>query len=407
MNTNKDFTTVIDIITLDEHLVAYNYNAKEDQIFIPKDLKEKILTLVDDKDLIKSAIRKVLELKESDIVIIKNEGIFIKIFDDSKRRLVAKEEANTIANRYNGLSEEELKSFYNDFFSKEENEKFFYEAAQQYVKTYFLEQQISNEMYEKNVFSNIQTIITNKLIATLDTNSEFFNGFSGYLFRIKFKEVFEFIADFILMEISRSNPYMNDFLKYYALNIIAIGNDKYKVPTLEAENGLKWNVISILSIVKVYARTDASIQMFKEDAREISQELQAMRIEGLSPMDFQTALFKEKESLENTIVKSMMQIDKYSDTMDLTKEEKQKSLLREEIKGMKEKVQELRDQKTLITSKMVKKNILLKYVELEKELTRTFRKQKAEENILEKNKAAYLSIKGALVKALTSKKQKI
>lgn len=407
MNTNKDFTTVIDIITLDEHLVAYNYNAKEDQIFIPKDLKEKILTLVDDKDLIKSAIRKVLELKESDIVIIKNEGIFIKIFDDSKRRLVAKEEANTIANRYNGLSEEELKSFYNDFFSKEENEKFFYEAAQQYVKTYFLEQQISNEMYEKNVFSNIQTIITNKLIATLDTNSEFFNGFSGYLFRIKFKEVFEFIADFILMEISRSNPYMNDFLKYYALNIIAIGNDKYKVPTLEAENGLKWNVISILSIVKVYARTDASIQMFKEDAREINQELQTMRIEGLSPMDFQTALFKEKESLENTIVKSMMQIDKYSDTMDLTKEEKQKSLLREEIKGMKEKVQELRDQKTLITSKMVKKNILLKYVELEKELTRTFRKQKAEENILEKNKAAYLSIKGALVKALTSKKQKI
>ena len=407
MDTNEELTPVIDAICDDEHLITYDYNGKEDQIFITKELKDKILPLLDDKDLIKAAVRKVLELKESDIVIIKGEGIFIKIFDDSKRRLVAKEETNTVANRYNGINEEELKSFYNGFFSKQENENFFYEAAQQFVKMYFLEQQISNEMYEKNVFSNIQSIITNKFIDTLDTNKDFFNGFSGYVFRIKFKEVFGHIADLILLEISRSSPYMNEFLKYYSLNIIAIGGEKYKVPTLEAENGLKWNVISILSIVKIYVKTDLSIQSLKEDIREIDRELKGMHIGNLSPTDYQALLFKEKETLEHKITKGMIKIDKYSDSLDLSKEENQKSLLREEIMHMKEKIQEMRETKNTLTSKMLKKNILQKYMELEKELARTLRQQKAEEAMLEKNKVAYQSIKGALVKALTSKKQKV
>ncbi len=404
---NVNLTPVINTICDNEHLIEYDYNAKEDQIFLTKALKTKIFALLDDNELIKTAVRQVLELKASDIVIIKTDGIFIKIFDETSRRQVAKEEKNTIANRYNGISEDELKSFYNDFFSKEENGDFFYTVAKEFVRTYFLEQQIDNETYEKNVFSYIQAIITNKLLATLDDNSDFFNGFSGYIFRIKFKEVFGYIAKLILQEIARSNPYMNQFLKYYSLNIIVIGEEKYKVPVLEAESGLKWNVISILSIVKIYVKIETSIKTLKQDMAEIDDELFEMQIGDLSPIEYHSLLFKEKAALEHKIAKGMVKTSKYMDSLQLAKEDNDKAILTDKIRNMKKEIQEIRDQKAQLISIMPKKNILTKYSELEKELITTIRLLKAEEVILDKNKVAYQSIKSALVKALTSKKQKL
>lgn len=407
MNTNVNLTPLINTICDNEDLIEYNYNAKEDQIFLKKALKTKIFALLDDKELIKTVLRQVLELKASDIVIIKTDGIFIKIFDDSSRHQVAKEEKNTIANRYNGIAEEELKSFYKDFFSKEENGDFFYAVAEEFVRTYFLEQQINNETYEKNVFSYIQIIITNKLLSTLDDNSDFFNGFSGYIFRIKFKEVFGYIANLMLQEIARSSPYMNEFLKYYSQNIIVVGGGKYKVPVLEAESGLKWNVISILSIVKIYVKIESSIKTLKQDMGDIDDELFTMQVGDLSPVEYHTLLFKEKEALEHKIAKEMVKMGKHRDSLQLAEEENDKAILTNKIRNMKQEMQDMRDKKTQLTSLMPKKNILTKYLELEKELATTVRLIKAEEAILEKNKVAYQSIKSALVKALTSKKQKL
>ncbi len=407
MNMNINLTKIIDTICDNEHSIYYDYNGKEDQIFLTKELKRKIFALVEDKKLVKAAVRQVLELKASDIVIIKTDGIFIKIFDETSRHQVAKEEKNTIANRYNGISEDELKSFYNDFFSKEENGDFFYTVAEEFVKTYFLEQQINNETYEKNVFSYIQAIITNKLLATLDNNSNFFNGFSGYIFRIKFKEVFGYIANLILKEIAKSSPYMNEFLKYYSLNIIVVGGQKYKVPALEAESGLKWNVISILSIVKIYVRIETSIKTLKQDMGEIDDELFEIQIGDLSPVEYHSLLFKEKDALEHKIAKGMIKTSKYRDSLQLATEDNDKAILTDKITNMKQEMQDMRDKKAQLTSIMPKKNILIKYSELEKELTTTIRLVKAEEAILEKNKVAYQSIKSALVKALTSKKQKL
>ncbi|OIP53504.1 MAG: hypothetical protein AUK54_08850 [Helicobacteraceae bacterium CG2_30_36_10] len=404
---NVNLTPVIDTICDYEHLIEYDYNNKEDQIFITKELKTKIFSLLDDRELIKTALRQVLELKNSDIVIIKTDGIFIKIFDDSSRHQVAKEEKNTIANRYNGIDEEELKSFYTNFFTKEENGDFCYTVAEEFVKTYFLEQQIDNETYEKNVFSYIQAIITNKLLAIFDNNSDFFNGFSGYIFRIKFKEVFGYIATLILKEVARSSPYMNEFLKYYSQNIIVVGGEKYKVPVLEAESGLKWNVISILSIVKIYVKIETSIQTLKQDMGEIDDELFEMQMGDLSPVEYHTLLFKEKEVLEHKIAKGMAKMGKYRDSLQLAREENDRAILTDKIKNMKQDMQDMRDKKAQLTSLMPKKNILTKYSELEKELATTIRLIKAEEAILAKNKVAYQSIKGALIKALTSKKQKL
>jgi len=399
--------SLINTIVKNEHLIAFDYNDKEDQILLVTELREVLFTLTEDKDLIKSAVREALELKSSDIVIIKTESIFIKIFDDSKRHRVTQEEQNTVANRYNGIDEDELISFYNDFFKKEENGNFFFSVAEQFVTTYLLEQHIDNATYEKYVFPSIQMIITKKMMEKLDNNSDFFNGFSGYIFRIHFKEVFGHIADLMLKEVARSNQYINEFIKYYSQNVIAVGGVKYKVPSLGAENGLKWNIISILSIVKIYVKIDISIQKLKEDFHRIDDELFGMHIDDLTPTEYQSLLLKEKATLEHNIAKGMVKVDKCRDALDLAKESNERKELTKEINDLKQELQELRDKKTELTSKLLNKHTIAKYMELEKELERIIRLVKSEEKMLENNKAAYLSIRSALVKALTSKKQKL
>ncbi len=66
---------------------------------------------------------------------------------------------------------------------------------------------------KKTVFSRIQEITITHLNKTFDSNEEFLKGFSGYIFRIHFQEVFRHIADFILYEIADSNTDIVNFFK--------------------------------------------------------------------------------------------------------------------------------------------------------------------------------------------------
>ncbi|HUH41606.1 MAG TPA: hypothetical protein VLZ29_00635, partial [Sulfurimonas sp.] len=256
--------SIINIIEENSDLIEYDSNEKKDLICMGKDLTLKLTHFtshitneeINKKELLKHAIREALELEKSDIVIIKKDQIFIKLFDMSNYREVSESEKNTIAERYNGISEEHLISFYKNFFIKDENKYFFYEVAEQFVDVYLLEKKIDNITYEKYVFSFIQAIIIEHLENLFDNNPEFFKGFSGYVFRVHFKEVFGYIANMILSEVSVSNKYMIDFLKYYSLNVLVIDGQKYKVPEIEAENGMKWTVSSMMSIVKIYMKTD-------------------------------------------------------------------------------------------------------------------------------------------------------
>ena len=83
---------LVDIILLNESLIEDNYNDKDDQFLIPKKLFAKIYDFVKNiknekinkKELVKYAVREAFELKESDIVIIQKEKIFIKLFEVKK-----------------------------------------------------------------------------------------------------------------------------------------------------------------------------------------------------------------------------------------------------------------------------------------------------------------------------------
>lgn len=138
---------------IDQNLIIHCYKSRDDLSCISEKLVDKInaylKTKSDDeanqKDLIRQAIRKAHELHENDIIFFKNNSIFIKLFDTSKVKVIREEERGTIASRYNGLDEEELKLFYDNFCSAKESDDFYREAAREFVNTYLIDKKLDNE----------------------------------------------------------------------------------------------------------------------------------------------------------------------------------------------------------------------------------------------------------------------
>lgn len=409
---SANLDAIIDIIVENEEYIEYNYNNKEDLICLQKDLTLKLIHFVNKidneeinkKELLKYAVREAFELNNNDIVIIKNNQIFIKLLDSSSVREVKEEEKNTIAGRYNGIQESELVSFYNDFFLKEINVDFFQIVAEQFVDIYMLEKKIDNFAYEKYVFSIIQSIITEQLTNSFDYNENFFKGFSGYIFRIHFKEVFGHIANLILSEMISSNNYIIDFLKYYSLNIVVLDGQKYKVPEIEAENGLKWNVISMISVVKVYIKTKFSLEDIKDKKYQLIETLNSLLIDTLSPIEYNNNINKEIEKISQSLVHTTSKLNIFVESLNSLKNDADKTVLRSNVEQVKKEIQVLKNEKTKLLSKLIKKEILNKYNDTKKEIDSLIRQEKRDERILEQNKESYASIKNSLVKALSSKK---
>lgn len=409
---SKYVDDIIDILEDNNALIEYDYQGKEDLILVPKELSQKINSLannitdeiVNKKELINFAIREAFELESSDIIANKNNQILIKLFDEESVREVAENEKDTIANRFNGINEKDLKSFHDDIFNTTENKDFFYFVAEDFVNIFFVDKQINNVTYEKHVFAFIQSITTELLVETFDHNYEFFKGFSGYIFRLHFKEVFGYIADLVLLEISTSNKYMMEFLQYYSLNVVVQNGIKYKVPEIEANNGLKWNVASMISIVKIYTRMDISLKEIKIQKADLSKEISKLNVGKISPVEHNSIVNKAITKLSIDINHGMKRLNIHADMIDTTKDESTKRILKDDFIIMKEEIQVLKDEKDRLASKLINKEDLAKYTGLKTEVDALVRQERREEIILGQNKESYLSIKNSLVKALTSKK---
>ena len=407
MNNNE----IVEIIEANDNLITY----KDYQVIIEKKLRDKIYNFVDkikDEDIdikesIKSSIRKALKLKSNDIIIIKKDQIFIKIFNEKKIHKVAPKDKDTIANRFNGIDEDELDDFYDEYFPKKESKIFFQTVVREFIELYFLDEKIDNNRYEKKVFSYIQSIIMEKLIEEFDYCDEFFKGFSGYIFRKHFNEVFEYIADFMLNEISISNEYMIEFLKYYSYNIVIINGEKYRVPALETDDGLKWNVISMLSIAKIYTRTRESIKRRNKEIDVLDEEALDLFIDELSPVEYNNLYIKERQELEEELSKENRKLEKFLDSIYITKDKKKKDSLKKDAEQIKKEIKLIKQDMRELAKEEIKRSVVDKYLKIERELDSMLRALKAEERILAQNEKAFLSIKKALVKALISKKQRI
>jgi len=401
---------VEDLLEENEEHIVENYNNKADQILIDKSLVEKLNAFVSSsfsKDDLEECIKYYLELKESDLIFYKKGYMFIKITDDSKRHVVQEADKGTKAERYNGIDENELEEFNKEFFADKENQNFFVEVAQEFVDTYIFEKKINNAEYEKFVFAYINKIVFSKLVKLYDNEDGFFTGFSGYLFRNNFHLVFEYIADIFLKEISLSNHNVIEFLKYYSSGVVVIGGVKYEVPTIQSEEGIPLNIVSITPVAKVYSKTVHAIKKLKNDINIVAPKIKKLYIGNASPVEFSRKLVKSIQGVEVKIVTYTKKLKVHYDNLDkITNDklklqrEKEKSALLQEIKDLNKELENL-------NAKTLHPSVTKEYSKLQGELDTHSRHLKTQENILSQNKQNYLAIRTSLIKALISKKKKL
>ena len=416
MTTNissKQLDSIIEVIESNNELIQYDYQGKKNQILIPRVIVDKINRLLlnigfnkhELKESVKLSIKRGFELSSSDIVISKNGEFFIKLFEKTKKHEVEEKDKNTIVNRYNGIDKEELELFYDEFFAESENKNFFVSVAIEFVDTYLNEKKITNDIYEKNVFSYIHTITFENLVTMYDDSDGFFTGFAGYIFRIHFNDVFEHIADLLLDEISMSNSHMIEFLKYYSQDIIVAGGKKYKVPSMETKDGLRWNVGSILSISRMYTKNKKMIKTLQKNIADMNTEIKKLYIGNLTPFEYQTSQIQKRQSFDEDITKHNKKIEKYLDNLNISDNQSEKQALKKEIHLTKEDINRLKEEKNNLIEDNVNQGNARQYSKLQKELDSLNRQLKREKLIITQNKDSYNSIRESLIKALISKKQ--
>jgi len=407
-NINREeLNNLIDTINNNRDLVIHNYKDKKDQILLSKELIDKLIYIVseitDDKEKAKSikklAIREAFILKKSDIVISKNGQYFIKLFDNTKKNTDSEER------RYDGINEEDLKSFHDEFFLDEENKKIFPIVAKEFVSIFFTEKKVTNDQYEKNVFKYIQAIIYKHLTLKYDNSDGFFNGFAGYIFRIHFKDVFEYIADIILDKISNSDKYMLEFINYYSLNILVLDKKKYKIPAMETSDGLRWNTASILSISKKYIQTLNSKKILENEINQLKKETSKYLVNGVSPVEHQDKTNRAAQQLDLELKSQTYNLHVNLDSLALTKDLNEKDKLNNEIKDIQNSIKTLGKQKKGINLEVIDDSILKKYNESRKILDTKSKELKNKEMVINQNKNLYSSMRESLVKALIAKKK--
>ena len=410
---DKHFDLIIKLLESNEDLIHYDYNKREDQILLHKGLIEKLLFLVekikpknsDAKELVKLSIRKAFELSDSDILISKNGHYFIKFLDENAQTTVEEKDKDTIANRYNGFSEEELKSFHREFFAEEENKDFFKSIAKEFTQKYFNERNVDNNDYEKNVFAYLHSITFDRLTDIYDDSDGFFKGFAGYVFRLHFKEVFENVADIILDEIATGNKNVIEFLKYYSLDVVVLNGSKYKVPSIKATASLNWNVGSMLLVAKTYTKAKRSALALQKSVLEDETEISKLYVNGRSPMEHHKSSLREQRKVETKLTDAYKKLEKYVNSLEASKNANEKEEIRVEIVEVKRDALNLKNQKESILKRMVKQSVIQRYSHLQKELDSSTRQLKREKMTISQNRESYFSIRESLVKALISKKQ--
>jgi len=412
MLSKEQFTYISNIVNKNKDLVDHNYKGKDNQILIAKELTDQIIKFAKEiksgednlKESVKNIIRKVFDLCESDVVLFKNGSVFIKLFENE---VIEEKQKGTIAERFNGISEDELKSFHDEFFADEEHQNFFSSIAKEFVDRYLYKNRISNSDYEKNVFGYILNITLEHLISKYDNSDGFFTGFAGYIFRIHFNEVFGYIADIMLEKISAGSDFMVKFLEYYSAGVIVSDGHKYQVPTIKTENGLRWSVVSMLSIAKLYSKTKNTIQELEEKFEENKELIDELYIGELSPVEYHANYLEEKKEIENDISSIKKEIDKLSNTILTNKDESEVKILKQEIINNKKEILELEQEKEDLTKTEIDRATLKEYIDLQKELDYIKRQLHRAYRIINQNEESYLSLRDALVKALTSKKQQL
>ena len=172
---------------------------------------------------------------------------------------------------------------------------------------------------------------------------------------------------------------------------------------METEGVLRWNFISMMSIVKIYIKSKISIDTLKQEIDELEKNMREFYIQGHSPIEYQNSLDKEKDKITQRLFLNEEKVKSFMDTLKSIKSQGRKSIIRVEVTKLQEKIKTDQNEKAIILSKTVQKDIIIKYNTLNKKREIMTRQLQGERKLLNQNKTSYSTIKQVLKKALISK----
>ena len=417
MNFEKLRTDIERILDENESLIYENFNGKSDQILIDAKLITKIHDLLKKeipnanllKEALKKLLREILGLEPQDLLIIKNGHVFIKLVSELKQEIPqGRQSTNEV--RYNGYDEEELIEFYNEFCHDENITKLIDDVVKKFINRYIIQKGISNDEYEKKAFAYIKELFYEFLQKRFENQDEFLLGFSGYLFRINFENVFMQLAESMLQKIAKGHQKIVKFLEYYSNEVIIQNGEKYKVPNIVSVGGHKWKIVSIVPIVRVYFNTLENISQLKEKIENLKKETAKFGVpsNGGSLLERQRELKLKIQSLTNELNQKLKTIERMH--LELTSQNLSPTKRREMQKRLtfeKNEADKIQGEKQRYEKMILSNTELAKYQKLQRELDALKRELRNKTRLLEQNAPSYEEIKTALVRALIQKKKKI
>jgi len=400
------FTTLVNLIVENEDQVDYDHKGIKDLNVISGQLYKSILehvkkledTSINKKDFIKKAVKDAFELEQQDLIIVKREQIVIKIIKNIKR--------DTNENRFNGFSEKEIENLYNEYFDKKTIEIFIKEASQNVFKYLFIRKQVNNDYYEKNVYPIVQNIIAKKLVDFEDESSDFRKGFAGYIFRINFIKVFSHVSDQILEAISFRDEYLMNWIKYYNGQVIIKHNKRYEAPAIINPEGQKYNPSALFGTVAMWFKTIEKIKTLKQRLHDVSKQLDKLKINDLSPIEYKNELLEERREIEKDISNANEDVKELLDEKLVCKDIEKKYDINDEIQKLRTLIKDDKKELEKINAQITSIDTI-NTKRLEEDKTRIEKDIDREEKALKQNRKIYNSIQSALVKALTSKRKPI
>lgn len=262
--SSKHLQNIIKIIKNNRKYIEYPYQGQNDQIAIKGKIRREINReiygsdeSVNAKELIKYSIRQALELEQRDIITTLKRIYIVKIFQKNrvlKSEVKEPEKRLGIKNRYNGYTPTQIEEIYKEVFirSNVNIENFLQEVMKKEFQNKLNFSEITNAYYEKNVLKIIHASIAQEIADYVSIEEDFLLGISGYLMRKYFKDIHELMAIELIEKIYDQDMNANRFLSHYDGSTVLSNNKKYKVPSLETQDGQQWNSTSLIGICNLW-----------------------------------------------------------------------------------------------------------------------------------------------------------
>jgi hypothetical protein len=418
---SKHLRSLVNIIQTNHKYIEYPYQGKNDLICLLGGIRRRINQEIVDshesinkKALIKQAIIQALELSDRDVVFYLKRKYLVKIFDknlylSSKENIAAPRKRDLTTEKFNGFDEEELESHYYMLFEDIDIDQFLDLVVSEFFVQKISFKTLDGTFFETQALRVIRDVFADELTNHTQENKEYLIGFAGYIFRRHFEDMFVKIAAQILQEIASDNKEAIEFLRYYSGEIILVDGVKYKIPSLEKEDGSRWNVQSAIAISNMWIKTKQKMDKMVVSLKDISEKIKplAQTTEVLAQISEQ----KEQLKKELSIITQEIEQRKYNTQLikqfqsDSEEFARQMQQIKAKESALKQKIEDLNKTQEQITEES--KSALTEKKKLELQAKNIQNSINGLEQNLKANSKLYESILSSLANALIKKKQRL